>query len=139
MGAHWVTYFYALKLSNVAIGMISLFTFPILTALLEPLFFKIKLNPFYLVLGVFILIGMYILVPEFSLKNNTFKGVLMGLLSALFYALRLLISKKHTKKYDGSMLMFYQIFFISIFMLPVLFFFKYPELKNQFSYLFWHL
>ena len=34
------------------------------------------------------------------------------------------------------MLMFYQIFFISIFMLPVLFFFKYPELKNQFSYLF---
>ena len=32
--AHLVTYFYALHLSNVAIGMLSLFTFPVITALL---------------------------------------------------------------------------------------------------------
>ena len=38
LGTHWITYFYALKLSNVAIGMLSLFTFPVITALLEPLF-----------------------------------------------------------------------------------------------------
>ncbi|WP_226789266.1 EamA family transporter, partial [Polaribacter reichenbachii] len=29
MGAHWVTYFYALKLSNVALGMLSIYTFPV--------------------------------------------------------------------------------------------------------------
>jgi len=38
MAAHWVTYFYALKLSNVALGMLSLFTYPVISALLEPLF-----------------------------------------------------------------------------------------------------
>ena len=43
MGAHWVTYFYALKLSNVALGVLSLYTFPIFTAILEPVFLKIKL------------------------------------------------------------------------------------------------
>ena len=40
MAAHWISYFYALKLSNVALGMLSLFTFPLITALLEPFFFK---------------------------------------------------------------------------------------------------
>ena len=38
LGMHWITYFYALKSSNVAIGMLSLFTFPIFITLLEPLF-----------------------------------------------------------------------------------------------------
>ena len=36
MGTHWIAYFYALKLSNVAIGMLSIFTYPVITALLEP-------------------------------------------------------------------------------------------------------
>lgn len=44
LGVHWITYFYALKFSNVALGMLSLFTFPVITALLEPFFIKSKLN-----------------------------------------------------------------------------------------------
>ncbi|WP_254712744.1 MULTISPECIES: EamA family transporter [unclassified Polaribacter] len=40
LGAHWVTYFYALKRSNVALGMLSLYTFPVMAALLEPFFSK---------------------------------------------------------------------------------------------------
>ena len=46
LGGHWITYFYALQLSNVALGMLSLFTYPVITALLEPLFINVKLNPF---------------------------------------------------------------------------------------------
>ena len=34
MGAHWITYFIALKLSSVAIGMLSVFTYPIITTCL---------------------------------------------------------------------------------------------------------
>jgi drug/metabolite transporter (DMT)-like permease len=51
MAAHWVTYFYALKLANVALGILSLYTFPMLTALLEPFFFKMKFDPIYIALG----------------------------------------------------------------------------------------
>ena len=50
MAAHWTTYFYALKLSNVALGMLSLYTFHVITALLEPLFIKTKFNPIHIVL-----------------------------------------------------------------------------------------
>ena len=91
MGGHWITYFYALKLSNVAIGMISLFTFPIIIALLEPFFSKTKLDPIHIVLGIMVLLGIYILAPEFSLESSQLQGVLFGVLSAICYALRILI------------------------------------------------
>ena len=34
MGVHWISYFYALQWSSVAVGMLSLYTFPIFTAFL---------------------------------------------------------------------------------------------------------
>ena len=58
LGTHWVTYFYALQWSNVAIGMLSLFTFPVITACLEPLFLKTKFKWRHLVLGGLTLIGI---------------------------------------------------------------------------------
>ena len=57
MGAHWVTYFYALKLSNVAIGMLAMFTYPIITVFLEPFFFNTRLNIKHVFLGILVLIG----------------------------------------------------------------------------------
>jgi drug/metabolite transporter (DMT)-like permease len=133
MGAHWITYFYALKFSNVALGMLSLFTYPVITALLEPLFFKVKLNPFHIFLGLIVLLGIYILAPDFDLQSGQVKGILLGVLSALFYSLRLLLLKKFTDKYHGSMLMFYQISILSIVMLPVVFMMDTSGIQTQFT------
>ena len=123
-GTHWVTYFYALHLSNVAIGMLSLFTYPIITALLEPLFFKTKLNKKHLVLGLVVLIGIYFLAPEFNLENNQTKGVIFGLISAVFYAIRNILMKQKIESYHGSMLMFYQMVVVILVLWPVLFVFE---------------
>lgn len=35
---HWVTYFHAMQISSIAVGMISLYTFPVITVFLEPFF-----------------------------------------------------------------------------------------------------
>ena len=117
MAAHWITYLYALKLSNVAIGMLSFYTFPVITSLLEPFFMKTKFNPMHLVLGLIVLVRLYILTPEFSLENSMIRGVLLGLISALCYAIRIVILKKQVTNYHGSMLMLYQTFVISIVLL----------------------
>ena len=122
MAAHWVTYFYALKLSNVALGMLSMYTFPVMTALLDPFFSKQELNKIHVLLGVLVLIGVYILVPDFSLENDEAKGILLGVLSAFCYALRNLTTKKHVKNYNGSMLMLYQLLVVAVLLVPVLFF-----------------
>ncbi len=134
MGAHWITYFYALKLSNVAIGMLSLFTFPVIIALLEPLFSKTKLDPIHIVLGVMVLIGIYILAPEFNLESTQLQGILFGLLSAFCYALRILILKGHVAKYNGTMLMFYQVAIISVVLAPVLYFMDTSNITTQYPY-----
>lgn len=135
MAAHWVTYFYALKLSNVALGLLSLYTFPIMIALLEPLFLKIKFNPIYIVLGLIVLLGLYIMTPDFTLENADVKGVLFGIFSAICYALRILILKQHVSNYSGLTLMFYQTIIISVLLFPTLFFMDLSGLKTQWPYI----
>jgi drug/metabolite transporter (DMT)-like permease len=134
MGAHWITYFYALKLSNVAIGMLSIFTFPVMIALLEPLFSKTKFDPIHIVLGILVLIGVYILAPELNLQSRHLQGILFGLLSALCYALRILILKGEVAKYNSTMLMFYQVIIIAIVLAPVLFFESTKNITTQYPY-----
>ncbi len=134
LGAHWITYFYSLKLSNVALGMLSLFTFPVITALIEPLFIKIKLDPIHILLSVLVLFGIYILAPEFSLENSQLIGILLGLISAVFYSLRILILKQHIVNYNGTMLMLYQIMILSIVLLPSLILMDTSGIKTQYPY-----
>jgi len=135
-GAHWVTYFYALKLSNVAIGMLSLFTYPVITAVLEPLFFKTNLNVKHVLLGIIVLIGIYFLSPEFNLENNHTKGVLFGLISSVFYSIRNILMKKKVVNYHGSILMFYQMVIVMLVLWPVLFIFEVTPTINDWQALF---
>ena len=132
---HWVTYFFALQWSGVAIGMLSMFTFPIITVFLEPLFFKTKLHPIHLLFGVLILIGIYLLVPAFDFESELSKGLLIGLCSALTYAIRNLILKKSIQKVNGSLLMFYQMGIIIILLLPVILVYPLDTYTVQIPYL----
>ena len=40
MAFHWATYYHAVKVSTVAVGMISIYTYPVMTAIMEPFLFK---------------------------------------------------------------------------------------------------
>ncbi|GAB1308051.1 EamA family transporter [Urechidicola sp. KH5] len=135
LGGHWITYFLSLKASNVAIGMLSLFTFPVMTALLEPFFGKEKFKPMHVFLAVLILIGIYILAPVVDYENTYFKGILLGLLSALFYSIRVLIVKQFIGKLDSSILMFYQLAILSVVLIPVLFVFDISDIQTQYPYI----
>ena len=85
MGTHWVTYFYALQWSNVAVGMLSLFTFPVITAFLEPLFFNTRFNKKHIFLGGLTLLGIYFLVPSFDLAKTHGPAIALGVFSALCF------------------------------------------------------
>ncbi len=135
LGAHWLTYFYALKLSNVAIGMLSLFTFPIITAFLEPLFIKTKFDRMYIVLGLMVLLGIYSLAPEFNIQSSHVKGLVFGLISAVFYAMRNILSKKLTNTYSGTSVMLYQVSIVALVLLPTLFVLDTSNIPSQLPYL----
>ncbi|WP_299556835.1 EamA family transporter [Seonamhaeicola sp.] len=135
LGSHWITYFYALKLSNVALGMLSLFTFPIITAFLEPLFTRSKLSFVHIILGLMVLLGIYILAPEFDFESTYVKGILFGVFSAVCYALRNLILKPYVSNYNGSALMMHQTLFLTVLLLPVLFLMDTGNTTSQLPYL----
>jgi drug/metabolite transporter (DMT)-like permease len=71
MAGHWVTYFFALQWSSVAIGMLSLFTYPMVTVLLEPFFFDLRYQKRHLVLGLMIMAGvLYLLLGKKSFDET---------------------------------------------------------------------
>lgn len=127
MTAHWVSYFFALNYTNVAVSMLAVFTYPMMTTLLEPLFFNVKLQLRSVLLCLLILAGVYFLLPSFSFENSDTKGFLLGMLSAGFYSFRNLLLKREIESYNGSVLMFYQSAIAIIVLLPV-FFFAQPDL-----------
>lgn len=131
MGAHWITYFYSLKFSSVAIALLSLFTYPVITAFLEPILFKTKFNKVHIALGLLVLAGIYFLSPKFDLENNYFIAIIFGVASAVFYAFRNLLMKREVERYNGSALMFYQILVVSIVLIPSVFFSDFKEVTSQ--------
>ena len=135
MAAHWVTYFFALQWSSVAIGMLSLFTYPMITLLLEPFFFQISYQKRHLILGVMILTGVYLLVPSFALNNTITQGVLMGILSSLCYSLRNILMKQKIATVEGSVLMLYQMGITLIMLLPALIYFEVKSYIDNLPYL----
>ena len=123
MGMHWITYFISLKLSSVAIGMLSVFTYPIITSFLEPLMLNSKFKKSNLLLGLMVLIGIYFLAPEISMKNDQFIAVGFGIFSALCYSIRNIYMKAKSSEYEGSILMVYQLIIVSVLLSPVFYFY----------------
>ena len=115
---HWTAYFQAMQLSTVAIGMISMFTFPVMTVFLEPLANKSKLHLEDFIMGVFVLIGVVLIVPDFTLENNITAGVVFGLVSALAVATRNILVSKYLSSISPFTIMLYHAFVSAIVLLP---------------------
>ncbi len=133
--AHWITYFFALQWSNVAVGMLSLFTYPVITAFLEPLFLKTSFQWRHLYLGSLMLFGIYFLVPNFDFADDMTLGLLIGLFSAVTYAVRNILLKTQIRGINSSVLMFYQMIVMAVILLPVLFLYPAEGVKNFLPYI----
>lgn len=118
LALHWVTYFHAMQVSSVAVGVIALYTFPVITVFLEPLFHGERPHSKDVMSAVLVLFGIYLLVPEFSLDNQTTQGLLWGILSALFFALRNIIQGHYFKGYSARHSLFYQTLVTFLVLLP---------------------
>ena len=118
-GIHWTAYFQALQLSTVAIGMLTIYTYPTWTSILSPIILKTRFQKVHLLLGLLVIAGIFFLVPEFDFENKYTQAVAFGLFSALAYALRNILMKKQVENYHGSLLMWYQMIIIGVLLLPI--------------------
>src|SRR5690349_21663053 len=78
LALHWMAFFQAISVSNVAIGLLSFSSFPLFTAGLEPFLLHQRPSRIQIVAALLILPGIYLLVPSFTLQNQTTLGVIWG-------------------------------------------------------------
>ena len=117
---HWITFFHAMQVSNIAIGMLSLYAYPVMTVFMEPLLKGTKIDWGDVASGMFVIIGIYFLVPEFDFANNMTQGVLWGVVSAFTFALRNLLLGHWFSDQSSARSMSYQVLIVALLMTPVI-------------------
>jgi drug/metabolite transporter (DMT)-like permease len=86
LAVHWLAFFESIRVSTVAIGLLSFSSFPLFTAFLEPALLRQPLQRSALAGALLVIVGIALLVPSLSLTNATTRGVLWGLLAGLTFA-----------------------------------------------------
>lgn len=120
LALHWVTFFHSMQVANIAVGMISLYAYPVVTVFLEPWIKRTQLDWRDVVSGVLVLVGIYWLVPEFDMSNNLTEGVIWGVISALTFAVRNLLLSHWFSNQTAARSMSYQVLIVALLMTPVL-------------------
>lgn len=92
---HWVTFYGAIKFSNVSVALCMMATASFFTAFLEPLIFRRKPIFLEIALGLMILPGIYLV---FQFSGTYLTGMIMGLISAFLAALFGTINKTFVVK-----------------------------------------
>lgn len=108
LAVHWVTYFQSIQVSTVAVAITSIFIYPAITVVIEPLLSRRLPRPLDLLLALIALGGVVLIVPEFSLEGSTGQGVAWGVLSALLFALRNVTHRHWLRDYPSTQMMGYQ-------------------------------
>ncbi len=107
IAAHWVFFFEAIKQSNVSVTLSALATASLFTALLEPLFFKRKLLPYEVLLGLLVLLGLYFI---FQFETDNHLGIVLGVISAFLASLFTVINGRLVKQYNSTRISLYELF-----------------------------
>ncbi|MCF0107009.1 MAG: EamA family transporter [Holdemanella sp.] len=121
LALHWTTFIESIHQSTVAIGTITFSTFPLFVMLFEIVFFKEKMHIKHLFCILLIIIGVYITIPIFTFDNSMVKGICIGMISSVSYAVLTIINKIVSKEYESTIITFYEQFLASVILVPSLF------------------
>lgn len=118
MAVHWWTYYEAIQLAKVTIGVISLFTYPIFVVLIEPFFERRRIQMIDLALAGLVFAGVLIVMPEFSLQNKASLGLVIGVFSAVIFAFRNVLQRHKLRHKPPAVNMGIQVGIVGLLMLP---------------------
>lgn len=123
IAVHWLTFFGAIKVSNVSITLAVLSTGAFFTSILEPIFYKRKVIWYEILFGMIVILGLYII---FKVETEYILGIVLALASAFLAAVFSLINGKLAKKEDAAVISFYELLTgtgaITIYLLIITFF-----------------
>lgn len=114
---HWITFFKAIKVSNVSVALATMSTGAFFTALLEPIWYGRKIVWYEIFFGIIVMLGLYLI---FNVESTYVEGIVLALISALLSATFSLINGKLIQKEKPSVISIYEmasgVVFLSIYL-----------------------
>ena len=95
MGINWILLFEAYNYTSVSVATLSYYFAPVLVLIISPLIFKEKLTVKQIICFVGSTIGLVLLtgITGFDASDNHFKGIILGVLAAIFYGAVIILNK----------------------------------------------
>ena len=113
---HWITFFAAIKASNISITLAMFSTGAFFASLIEPIFYKRKIIPYEIIFGLLVIAGVFMIMQT---EIKYLLGICLGITSALFSSLFAVINGKFVAHHNASTISFYEfisgVFFISLY------------------------
>ena len=118
---HWVAFFQSVKVSTVAIALLSYSCFPVFLVLIEPLLFRERFRRRNLLFALIALLGVFLIVPGSGRSDPGFHGIFWGLASGLTFAVLMLINRGLTVRHSAAAIAFFQDLVAAVALAPFLF------------------
>ncbi len=123
LALHWWSFFYAIAISSVTIGLITFACFPVFASMLEPLFLNTSINKRLIIPALLCCLGIYIIVQD-TISDAPVTAIIYGLLSALSFACLTLFNRKFVANTPALQISFYQNLIAGLFLLPTLYYYQ---------------
>ncbi len=95
LAVHWVTFFEAIRVSTVAIGLLGFASFPLFVLLLERALLGRRWRTAEAATALLVAAGLAVLVPRFAWEEQTVQGLAWGIASGFTFALLAVRSRRH--------------------------------------------
>jgi drug/metabolite transporter (DMT)-like permease len=108
LAAHWVTFFHAIQISTVAIGLLSFSIFPVVVTLIEPLLDDERFHAPSIIYAFAALGGVALVIPEFEINSAGLRGAAWGAISGGLYAIVTVMNRKSVRHTSPLMIGLWQ-------------------------------
>jgi drug/metabolite transporter (DMT)-like permease len=108
LAVHWLTFFGAIKISNVSVTLSVMSTGAFFASILDPLLYRKSINWREVFLGLIAMIGLGLI---FHASMAYLYGILLALLSAFLSALFSVVNGRLAKQYAANSIAFYELLY----------------------------
>jgi drug/metabolite transporter (DMT)-like permease len=121
LAVHWITFFHAIQVSSVAVGLLAFSTFPVFITLLEPWWFNETPRGTDVVTALMVVAGLGVMVAPEPVGGRMVAGVLWGGLSGFTFAVLSLLNRQWAASVSPVAIAFYQNGFAALSLAPMIF------------------
>jgi drug/metabolite transporter (DMT)-like permease len=119
LALHWVTFFLAIQVSSVAVGLLGYATFPLFTLLIERRARVLTITAREWITVALVVAGFAVLVPRLAWSDRTVQGLALGTISGVTFAWLALRNRALLPTHNALGLAFWQNTWAAIWLMVV--------------------